>query len=192
MWKNVTTSIMMLLVLSFVTGIAYPLGMTGLAQILFPVQANGSLLMVDGKRIGSKLIGQNFTTEGYFHGRPSHVGDNGYDAASSSGSNFGPTNKKFKETLFERLNVERQLNILPQGAAIPSDLVLASASGLDPHITPASAVVQVERVAKARGLNNEQVAALVTEFVEGRQLGLFGEERVNVLELNLALDRLNR
>lgn len=183
---------MMLLVLSFVTGIAYPLGMTGLAQILFPVQANGSLLMVDGKRIGSKLIGQNFTTEGYFHGRPSHAGDNGYDAASSSGSNFGPTNKKFKETLFERLNVERQLNILPQGAAIPSDLVLASASGLDPHITPASAVVQVERVAKARGLNNEQVAALVTEFVEGRQLGLFGEERVNVLELNLALDRLNR
>jgi len=192
MWKNITTSIVMVAILTILTGIVYPLGMTGLAQVLFPAQANGSLLMMDNKIIGSRLIGQNFSAASYFQGRPSYAGADGYDAAASSGSNLGPTNQKFKETVAERVENERQRNRLPQGAAVPSDLVLASASGLDPHITPEAAFVQIERVAKARGLSNKELTAMVKEHIEGRQLGIFGEERVNVLELNVALDRLNR
>jgi len=180
----------MLVILTLITGVIYPLGMTGLAQFLFPGQANGSMVAVDGKVIGSKLIGQNFTGPGYFHGRPSAAGDNGYDASASSGSNFGPINQKFIETVSERINTERQQNNLFESTNVPSDLVLASASGLDPHITPAAAFVQVERVARTRGLTSNQVKAVVNEHAEYRQLGIFGEDRINVLELNLALDRV--
>jgi len=190
MLKNITTAIVMLVILTLITGVIYPLGMTGLAQFLFPGQANGSMVAVDGKVIGSKLIGQNFTGPGYFHGRPSAAGDNGYDASASSGSNFGPINQKFIETVSERINTERQQNNLFESTNVPSDLVLASASGLDPHITPAAAFVQVERVARTRGLTSNQVKAVVNEHAEYRQLGIFGEDRINVLELNLALDRV--
>jgi len=190
MLKNITTAIVMLVILTLITGVIYPLGMTGLAQFLFPGQANGSMVAVDGKVIGSKLIGQNFTGPGYFHGRPSAAGDNGYDASASSGSNFGPINQKFIETVSERINTERQQNNLFESTNVPSDLVLASASGLDPHITPAAAFVQVERVARTRGLTSNQVTAVVNEHAEYRQLGIFGEDRINVLELNLALDRV--
>jgi len=192
MLKNITTAAVMLLILTLITGIIYPLGMTWLAQFLFPGQANGSMVAVDGKVIGSKLIGQNFTGSGYFHGRPSAAGVNGYDASASSGSNFGPTNRKFITTISERINNERQQNELLESTQVPSDLVLASASGLDPHITPAAAFVQVERVARNRGFSSSQVMAIVYEQIEHRQLGIFGESRINVLELNLALDRVKR
>ena len=175
--------------LSVLTGVLYPLVVTGIAQVLFPAQANGSLLVQDGRPIGSRLIGQSFTDPRYFWGRPSATAGHPYNALASGGSNLGPLNPALIEAVQARiaaLKAADPANPRP----IPADLVLASASGLDPHISPAAAVYQVERVARRRGLDAGRVAALVQTHTEGRWLGLLGQPRVNVLELNLALDRL--
>lgn len=178
----------MVAVLTLVTGIAYPLAMTGFVETLFPVQANGSLITNNDKLVGSKFIGQNFSSNAYFHSRPSAAGSDGYDASASSGSNLGPTNQKLQEDVSNRLAKIREENKLPSGKPIPGDLVLTSASGLDPHITPEAAYIQLERVANARGVNMSEVKSLIDKHRENRQLGFLGEPRVNVLELNLALD----
>lgn len=175
--------------LSVLTGVLYPLVVTGIAQVLFPAQANGSLLVQDGRPIGSRLIGQSFTDPRYFWGRPSATAGHPYNALASGGSNLGPLNPVLLEAVQARiaaLQAADPANPRP----IPADLVLASASGLDPHISPAAAVYQVERIARRRGLDAGRVAALVQTHTEGRWLGLLGQPRVNVLELNLALDRL--
>lgn len=190
MWKQIVSTIRMLLILTVLTGVGYPLVMTGISQAFMPFQANGSLVVKDGKPIGSSLIGQNFTSPAYFHGRPSAAGQDGYDATSSGGSNLGPTNKQLVDNVKERANNIRSENGLSTDAAIPADLVTASGSGLDPDISPDGAYIQAERVAKARGLTVASVRALIDSHVKGRQWSLFGEARVNVLKLNLALDTL--
>ena len=184
--KQIYPAVAMTVVLTVLLGIIYPLVVTGLAQVIFQRQAAGSLIERDGKVIGSRLIGQPFSGPGYFHSRPSAAG-NGYDATASGGTNLGPTSQKLFDTnvraAAEGLNAENP------NALIPIDLVTSSASGLDPHITPAAAEFQVPRVARERGLIADQLRRLVREHTEGRQFGLLGEPRVNVLELNLALDR---
>ncbi len=192
MLRQIVNAIAMLSVLTLLTGIIYPLAMTGMAQVLFPFQANGSLISRNGSPIGSELIGQAFSSPGYFHGRPSAAGQDGYDAASSGGSNRGPTSKKLVDTAADNLKKVREENGLDPAAGVPSDLVLASGSGLDPHISPDAAYLQVERVAKERGLEASAVRRLVDGSIEGRQCGVFGEPRINVLKLNLALDALKR
>jgi len=179
----------MVLVLTVLLGIVYPLVMTGLSQVLFPNQANGSLLRdSSGNVVGSALLGQNFSSPQYFHPRPSAAGTDGYDATSSGGSNLGPTNQKLLDAAQDRATAYRTENGLAADALVPIDAVTASASGLDPDISPANALLQASRVAKSRNLSEDQVRSLVNQYTEGRTLWVLGEPRVNVLKLNLALD----
>lgn len=180
-------ALMMLLVLTVLTGVMYPLAVTGLAHLLFPTQANGSLMTRDGKVIGSELIGQYFDEPQYFWGRPSSTAPYPYNAAASSGSNLGPTNPVLIEAVKTRIAALRAADPGNE-APVPVDLVTASGSGLDPHISPAAALYQVHRVARVRGVQESQVKDLVALHTEERQFGLLGEPRVNVLKLNLALD----
>jgi K+-transporting ATPase ATPase C chain len=191
MRRQLLPALGMLLVFTVLTGLVYPLVVTGVAQAAFHDRANGSLVKVDGRVVGSKWIGQNFTEAKYFHPRPSAAGAHGDDPTSSSGSNFGPTNPGFLKTVGERVAAYREENGLAAGARVPVDAVTASASGLDPEISVANARVQAHRVARARGLTLDPVHELVADHTEGRGLGFLGEPGVNVLELNLALDRLH-
>jgi potassium-transporting ATPase KdpC subunit len=187
--RSFLTALSLTLLLTVVTGLVYPLAVFGVAQVIFPTQARGSLVTQGDKVIGSKLIGQNFAAARYFQGRPSAAGDKGYDAAGSSGSNLGPTNKALIDGVKLRLKnvVEANPGLSPHD--VPIDMVTSSASGLDPEISPATARIQIARVAHARGLSEDQVSSLVEANTRGRFIGVFGEPGVNVLELNLALDQ---
>lgn len=185
MRRNLWISVAMTVVTTVLLGVIYPMVVTGLAQVIFPHKANGQLIVKDGKVIGSSIIGQGFAGPQYFHSRRSSAG-NGYDAANSGGSNLGPTNQQ----LLDRVKADvASARADDPGAPVPIDMVTTSASGFDPHITPANAEFQLPRIAKARGIPVEQLRSVVSKHTEGRQFGILGEPRVNVLELNLDLDR---
>ncbi len=205
MFQQLRAAVVSVLVITVLTGLIFPFVITGIARVIFPRQANGSLIEQDGKVVGSALIGQNFAAPGYFHPRPSAAG-NGYDAANSSGTNLGPTSDKLINGIHKKTadgkddpgnfdgikdlaDAYRKENNLPATQDLPSDAVTRSASGLDPEISPANAALQIGRVAKQRGLGEDQVKKLVDDNTAGRQLGILGEPRVNVLKLNLAVDQ---
>ena len=185
--KNLLTATLMTIVTTVLLGLIYPLVVTGLAQVIFPTQVNGSLIKRDdGTLVGSNLIGQPFSSPGYFRSRPSAAGANGYDAGASSGSNLGPTNQK----LIDRVKADvEKLQAENPSKPVPIDMVTTSGSGLDPHISPAGAEFQVPRVARERRINEEELRQIITRHTQGRQFGFLGEPTVNVLELNLDLDR---
>ena len=189
MRKNLITSVLYTIVTAVLLGILYPLLMTGLAHAIFRDKANGQLIHLNGRVIGSRIIGQAFSGPGYFHGRPSAAGTNGYDGSSSSGSNYGPTNKKYVDQVASDVASLQPEN---PGVPVPIDLVTRSASGLDPDITPAAALFQIPRIAKARGLSEDKLKELIAKHVQPRQFGFLGEARVNVLELNLELDTMRQ
>src|SRR4051812_41601054 len=182
--RNLLVAVLMTVVTTVLLGVVYPLVITGLAQVIFPDKANGQLIEQNGQIVGSKIIGQAFSSAGYFRSRPSAAGT-GYDAANSGGTNLGPTNKKLVDSVKQAVAAAQKDN---PGTPVPVDMVTSSASGLDPHITPANAAFQLPRVAKERGMTEAALKPIVDEFTEDRQLGFFGEPRVNVLLLNLALD----
>ena len=188
MWRQIAPAFRMVLFFTVLTGLVYPGLVTALCQAFFHAKANGSLVEVNGQAVGSSLLGQNFTKPEYFHARPSAAGSDGYDAAASTGSNFGPTNQKLIDRVKASVDEFRKENPDYQGP-IPADLVTASGSGLDPDISPAAAEAQTARIAKARGITVEQVRQRIASNTEGRYLGFLGEPRVNVLALNLDLDR---
>ena len=191
MWQQLLPGLRIKLFMTLLLGVVYPLAMTGICQVLFPHRSNGSLITQGEKVIGSELIGQNFTKPEYFQPRPSAAGNDGYDATASGGSNFGPTNQKLVDRVKASIEKFRKENPDYHGP-IPADMMTTSASGLDPHLSPDSAMAQVPRVAKARGVSVEQVNQLVGQLKEGPDLGVLGEPRVNVLRLNLALDQQNK
>ena len=181
--KDLITSILMILVFTITLGLIYPFAVWGVSQVIFPFQANGSLIEKDGKIIGSELIGQKFSSDKYFHSR---LSSSDYDAANSGGTNLGPTSEK----LINRIKTDAEtMQKESPNKQIPVDLVTTSSSGLDPHISPAAAEYQIPRVSKARNISEEDLRKLVSEFTEGRDFGIFGEPRINVLKLNLALDK---
>ena len=188
MWQQLGTGFKMMLVLTVLTGLLYPGVVTGLCQVLFPARANGSLIVANGHAIGSELIGQNFKKPEYFQPRPSAAGNDGYDPTASGASNLGPTSQKLADRVKDSVASFRKNNPDYTGP-IPADLVTASGSGLDPDISPASAEAQAARIAKARGVPVEQVRNLIASHTQGRDFGFMGDPRVNVLEINLALDQ---
>ena len=191
MLAQLRPALVLFAILTIVTGVLYPLAVTGLAQAIFPHAAQGSIIIQNAQPVGSELIGQSFTSAEYFWGRPSATGPVPYNGAASSGSNLGPTNPQFLTNIQDRVAALRSAHP-DQTGAVPGDLVTASGSGLDPHISPAAALYQVQRIAKARHLAEQEVRELVQQHTQSRTLGVLGEPRVNVLQLNLALDALNQ
>jgi K+-transporting ATPase ATPase C chain len=187
-YRDLRTAIVAFVAFSAVLGLAYPYAITGIAQVIFPGHADGSLITRDGEVVGSSLVGQNFSGAAYFHPRPSAAGTDGYDGGASSGSNLGPSNPALAQRVAADAARVREENGLAADAYVPVDAVTASASGLDPHITPAYAELQVARIASERGVSEEELRSLVDSYTDGPTLWIMGESRVNVLKLNLALD----
>ena len=187
--RHVKQAILVFVVFSVICGLIYPFLIAAVSQFLFPWRSNGSIISSGNRILGSELIGQKFDSPKYFHGRPSAT-DPAYNASASSGSNSGPSNAKFYDEVMKRIEQVRNENGLPSSISIPADLVLASASGLDPHISIESAMLQVKRIARERGLSVYEVEIIISQHIENRLLGIWGQPRVNVLKLNLAIDKL--
>ncbi len=190
MLKNIARSFLLLVIFTIILGLIYPLVITGISRVLFPGKSSGSLIYKDGRLIGSELIGQSFTGDKYFHPRPSAAGEDGYDPLKSGGSNLSPSNEEFIMTVEERADEFKKENSLGDNIKIPSDIVTASASGLDPDISVESALLQAERISRARNIPVEDIRKLILDNVENRELGFLGEPRVNVLKMNILLDNL--